>query len=362
MISIKNFIKVWLFALALFGATNLHAAATASSEMISERILDVGCNHNVSALAFSPDGNYLAIGIFQAYPASKIEVDLFDLQSGEIILNFTPDGQVFSLAFSPDGSILAIATCNKLAVYNLKDKKFIQPSLFNGAVSALAFSPDGKVLAMGDLAGGIRLWNLTTNKWTLSIKCNPDVHAISFNPNGNVLAFFGENIFGLGIQVLDLNTNRCIQVFDIINQNCGYVRIAATFSHDGGLLAFMYNSGIFELWDLNTKSYIMVKSVPYVGLGKWDASIAFSADGTQIAAGRDNKIVIWTNLLAQKAMLDMKPQLFALACAQHPRLGCESPAQNVSPWILQLIADSYKKSVPTWQDVCNLIAQQQHPH
>jgi WD40 repeat protein len=53
----------------------------------------------------------------------------------------------------------------------------------------VAFSPDSKTLASGDVAGVVKLWDVTTGMNTATLKCHDeDVASVAFSPNGKTLA------------------------------------------------------------------------------------------------------------------------------------------------------------------------------
>ena len=125
-------------------------------------------NSRGAALAYSPDGRTLAVGL------SGGDALLLDAQSLDVkrtLQVFTdPDGGILSLAFSPDGTLLAVAggtisqavpsSDNQIRVFNV-DSGF-RLALLTGHASHvldLAFSPDGAFLiSSGD--NSIRFWGI----------------------------------------------------------------------------------------------------------------------------------------------------------------------------------------------------------
>jgi WD40 repeat protein len=73
-----------------------------------------------------------------------------------------PKTAATSIAFSPDGEMLAIGThSGQVLLYEFSAQKFVQ--VFQGHtdhVSSVAFSPDGKWLASGSRDKTIRLWKV----------------------------------------------------------------------------------------------------------------------------------------------------------------------------------------------------------
>src|SRR5262249_58541852 len=77
-------------------------------------------------------------------------------------------GWVMALAFSPDGGLVAVGISkgSDQGEYQLWDTATWQsrasPSKPAGAISALGFSPDGQVLATGTRQGAVRVWNVAS--------------------------------------------------------------------------------------------------------------------------------------------------------------------------------------------------------
>ncbi len=79
----------------------------------------------VQAVLFTKDGKSLAEA--EGTPCAAGAVKVFDLQSGQVAMNFQePKGVVFSLDLSPDGKLLA-AGCSDAAAYvwSLPEKKLV---------------------------------------------------------------------------------------------------------------------------------------------------------------------------------------------------------------------------------------------
>ena len=72
--------------------------------------------------------------------------------------------------------------------------------------------------------------------------------------------------------------------------------------------------------------------------------------------GSEVRVVIWTNLPAQRITQErklQKRQMLTLALVQHPRLGENSPAQSLSELPLRMINEIMIDDMvlPTWQEV-----------
>ncbi len=110
----------------------------------------------VNALAFSPDGFTLASGHYDG------TVRLWDMRSGDILVQFETGAVVQSLAFSPDGRILATGGSyeNSLVrLWSVGSGVLLRELVgHTKGVTHLAFSPDSQFLVSASYDGMLRVW------------------------------------------------------------------------------------------------------------------------------------------------------------------------------------------------------------
>jgi WD40 repeat protein len=122
---------------------------------------------NLTSLAFSPGGLFLVGGTQDDVMAFWYAEDgrSFDLVDG---LQFAQLGGFTSLAFEPSGRLLAGGTGFGGVIMLDFETLSLYGSAFTGgagAVTALAFSPDGMALASGSQAGTVAFWDLDVDQW-----------------------------------------------------------------------------------------------------------------------------------------------------------------------------------------------------
>jgi hypothetical protein len=210
---------------------SLKLAASEEDAMLAatERVGPV----EVTALAFSPDGNIVAVG------TSVGQVKLFNPRSGELLRSLDDEkgkladkgapekwkslkramGSVVSLTFSPDGSLLAVCgrsfddlasvfdgveqlrgprtDAGRLKLWEVKNGTIKHELVGHSRATAVAFSPDGKMLASagnwltgGKHGTGAILWNPQTGVQirTMTTKAGGSPHGIAFSPSGKLVA------------------------------------------------------------------------------------------------------------------------------------------------------------------------------
>jgi len=139
------------------------------------------------AVAFRPDGRYLAVSArwsarFGAH--EQRTVDILDGRTGKLVgyylPNFFYEGIQLAVAFSPDGRFLAVGGLDsRVYLWDTKDAKLLRVLNFMAPpapVEALAFSPDGNYLAVGGRDGRLRIYKRTGKDWSqLSLVFNRQV-------------------------------------------------------------------------------------------------------------------------------------------------------------------------------------------
>ena len=182
------------------------------------------------SIQFSPDGKYLAVGIYQW-------VQLWDIQAREVIRNFEPhadavrclkfsndgktlfaggglpaqsgeikiwnmesedpiatldlhDDSIESIALSPDGSKLLSASMDENGfVISLPDGEVDHVLTQHvGRVLAVDYRPDGKYFVTGSEDKTVKVWNPETYNVLVNFDRNDDaVYAVAFTPEENMI-------------------------------------------------------------------------------------------------------------------------------------------------------------------------------
>jgi WD40 repeat protein/serine/threonine protein kinase len=211
---------------------------------VKQRIKSAHCPFSSAAL--STDGLTLATG--------SNEIGIWDVRTGAS--KQTLEGQSVitdSLAFSPDGATLASAghVDGTVKLWNVRDGKLKQTIKAHDAPTAVAFSPDGKTLATGGYDGKLKLWDAEGGapRRTLDYGSNSSViDSIAFSPDGKFLACGGNEGDGQ-LKVWDAQTGAVKAVFKMEG-----VADSVAFSPGGETLACGTSVGVTLLFDLSSNA------------------------------------------------------------------------------------------------------------
>ena len=219
----------------------------------------------VNSLAFSPDSKMVLV--------SSGTPTLIDVASGKVLGRF-PSTSDF-VAFSPNGQIVAAEERDKVTLFKVVSRQQIrQIHGHTGQINCLAFSPKGESLATGSQDKTIRFWEVASGTELRRIEAKDEVSAIAYSPNGKLLAWVGEE--DPTIRLVDLVGKKADK---LLKGPAGWVYSIA-FSRDGKLLASGGHGGKIFLWDVNTGKQLR----HWQAFGFRVGHLAFSPDGKILAS------------------------------------------------------------------------------
>ena len=241
-----------------------------------------GVDH-VKAIAFSPDGRYLAVG------RRETDVVLLSLHPSISARKLNIDVRETSdLSFSPDGSLLAVSShaSPRIVIWEIRTRRL--RTLLAGhhtPAHLVRFTPDGQsLLSMAINDRRLLNWDLASSRprhLMENLASRPN--CLAYAPNGRRLA---TSCFPRSVQIWDLATGR--EVVRIAGLR--FPARSLAFSPDGRLLAAASGDGSAGLWDASTGQPIRQLET---GLDVLNA-IAFSPDGLRIAiSGNDGALRLW---------------------------------------------------------------------
>jgi WD40 repeat protein len=202
------------------------------------------------ALAITADGRTLAGG-----DANGV-VTLWEIASGNLTLHLEVPSPILSLAFSRDGNWLAIGLAkpagepaDTLWLYEIHSNG-PHRSFGRTAVPALAWSPDGRWLAAGLDDGSVLLSEAGTDREPRRIVLSTSpVTALDFHPSGQFLASAHAD---KRVLLSKLPTGEQFFIFEpALPPNPLFPRVIERIAFDGNgaRLAAAYAEGDFRIWD-----------------------------------------------------------------------------------------------------------------
>jgi WD40 repeat protein len=196
---------------------------------------------NVLAVAFRPDGAALA-ALDRSEGASVLAAE-----TGAVVarLHLGASHDTKALAYSPDGRWLAGTSIDQKTVC-LFDAHTYEPSArfagHNGLIRSVTFSPDSRRLASCSSDHTVRLWQLSSGKCQVLHGHTDDVFAAAFHPDGTRLASAGRD---RAVWLWDLARGEDVAR---LQGHTAYVWSLA-FSLDGATLASGSGDFTIRLWD-----------------------------------------------------------------------------------------------------------------
>ena len=251
----------------------------------------------VTAVCFAPNGQWLAV------TDGNGNVKLWDPRIRKEIIalpaytNVTRSGDFVerrALAISPDGRRLAVGVGNTIALWELDAHR--QTAVLHAhtnTVNYLMFSPDSQTLASASNDGKARLWNVGANSPEPVVALNVGQRALclAYSFDGVLLAVgVAESV----VQLWDVSTPTAPRELPPLKGMTSWAGGLA-FSPTTQLLASGVGSEII-LWDLDTQgNATSTKRLREVrgSLGVID-TVAFSLDGRMlVSAGSDRNLTLW---------------------------------------------------------------------
>ncbi|MHB1037697.1 MAG: WD40 domain-containing protein [Pirellulales bacterium] len=311
----------------------------------------------VKALAFSPDGNIVAVG------TSIGQVKLFNARTGELVRSLddekakladkkTPEkwrslrramGSVASLAFSPDGSLLAICGRSfgdfsrvfdsverldefstgpgRLKVWEVKTGTLKHDLVGHSHANAVSFSPDGSLLASAgswlndsESGTGVIIWSSHSGTEIRAIptEANGGTHAVAFSPNSKLVV--------ISSRTFDKDNDTSTSAISLLHAGTGIMEWKQTvsgwgqpaaFSPDGRSVAVLCSAKSIRFLDTETGTMKHeIRPADFSQGGRWN-DFAIAPQGHMLAIGGVGKepkgsVEVWD--LEGPAPLPMPPQ------------------------------------------------------
>ncbi|KAF5233299.1 hypothetical protein FANTH_12615 [Fusarium anthophilum] len=220
--------------------------------------------HNaVVSIAFSPDGKRLASALLH----DGIKVWDVATGSGLPILEI-PLFSGTAIAFSADGEYLALGRSDVIEVFDAETGAILQtPKCFDGPVTSVAITTNGKYLISGSEHGSVKIWAVSIDTRPLAVEDNNEgVTSIAISTDG--LRVVSGSI-DTTVKIWETETGTCLSSLEGHSEEISFVNFSADSKR---LVSCSYDCTI-RVWDViaGTCLYTLKDD-------GWLRSVAFSAD------------------------------------------------------------------------------------
>lgn len=247
---------------------------------------------SVRALAFSPDGKYVAAT--SSEPEEVGHATVWEFASGKVCFARQEPKGIPAVAFSPDGKRLVLGSFNDNAMVVDAATWTIERHLpgHGKAARGVAFAHDGKSLAVTSYDGFIRLWDVPTwsVKKTLENAHAEWVYAAAFSKDGKTLA--------------TCSADRTAKLWDLDSGNCLH-----TFEHGSIVRRILFTPDdrhvVYTSWDGTLAIRDRVT-------GDWIVDFDRFGSGDDVAVTRDGKLLAVVSGDVKVLPIDLRPAVEAV--------------------------------------------------
>jgi WD40 repeat protein len=295
---------------ALFSVESDHLAPVAENVPVLQRTLPLlrksvavlPHKQSVQALAFSPDGQWLATG------SEDRMARVFAFPSGKELVSFRHGELVASVAFSPDGKYFATGSWDGGAYVFDLEAEAAKPLVLKhgGRVDKVAFSPDSRYLATASWDKNAYIYELPSGQLVGRVPHKGIVVSVAWDSSSRYVVTAG----------FDSQAN----VFDVVQRNVvqtlphqGSVQ-DVTFSPDGRYIASASWDASARIFDAQTGK--LISRIP--SANQRMEAVAFSPDGKYLCVGGDDNSVRVLTVPAAGEIFRFEHQLGVNAVAWSP--------------------------------------------
>ena len=313
---------------------------------LDQRTEPLGETSLVSA-TFSCDGTRAAV---VRYDSSRLDVAIYELDGGSLIATLKPlisgsvsSAWISSIAFSPDGQMLAVGFLDNdnrespvpsVQLWNIQQQKIvrrIRPAI--SPPGKICFSPDGtRLVTSPTSAVPLQVWRTADGSEEHRFPLEADAHgrdpvAIDFSPDGKLLAAANHND---EIYVWELATWNKIRTFS------GHQKAVTSiaFSPDGSRLLSGSEDTTMLVWQINDTAPAQARLTQQQLEGYWDALADLDPDVgigavSALLSNPEQTIELMESRLTAGDVLDEAqiPKLITDLCGPEVRISLKAAAK-----------------------------------
>lgn len=252
----------------------------------------------VQALAYSPDGRFLASGGFQ-------EVILWDVQTGQLRQRFTGfRDRVTALDFSRDGKYLATgggapAEEGELRLLELSSGRVVldKRDAHSDTIFGVRFSPDGKLLATCGADRFVKVWEVPSGKFVKSFEGHTHhVMDVGWKGDGKLLASCSADNT---VKVWDYEKGEQVRTI----QAHGKQATRMAFLGNGAQFITISGEGSAKMWNMDNGGQVRT----FAAGNDFLYAVAVSPDGALVAVGGQDSVIRIFNGQNAQLIKELRP-------------------------------------------------------
>jgi WD40 repeat protein len=281
-----------------FGGVTSRSASTSSGSVTNP-------GGRTNAVAYSPDGQLLAVGAEGAKP----NVHLRRLSDGAAVRDIEGIGGVtYSIAFSPDGNTLAAAgaqsgggnsspTPNIVKLWDVASGSLVRtiPASCGFYSDSVSFSHNGTLLVTAGYVGPVEVWRVSDGVRVASIPYPTSVHNVHFSPDDSRLIVGGVDyrvtVWSLSDATLVLTLNGTADEMADGDFSPNSRLIATTGADWTGMVAdYTGINNAIKIWDADTG--VLLQSL--AGHNAYVSHVVWIDDAHLISDDWTGQVFLWT--------------------------------------------------------------------
>ena len=241
----------------------------------------------LGSVAFAPGGETFVV------PGDRSGMTMYDAATGAAVRSFQGHAMtVWDTSFDPEGSRLAAAAGtgatarpanDSVPIWDVATGQLMMELVHDGEVTSVEYSNDGREIATGSLDQRLRIWDAATGEELRSADIDGETYGLAYSTDGRWI------VTGIEVkpELLILDVETLETVGELVGHRSWIQDIAIG---PGDLIASASGDGTARIWDLAAREELLTLR----GHTGPVQSVAFSPDGRLLAtAGDDGTARLW---------------------------------------------------------------------